>query len=277
MGKGTEDSYRRWNPTILDSRVEVPHPVPGRRGVQANIASSSRKRIGRQLVMSLSSGSNNDPHNRNLTWGKVITAEIKVAQKAGKQQGMANSGENYTEYVLSDIPGKPGNDLRAACLHVRKLVETLRVPGVAQQEQIHQSHGCDVQGCSVLTTGLESCLPQRDWGATNVTLGTTAARRLVSKWAKRKYVRTAPINVIPFASEVQIVSGTCKKNANHATDAVATMRTRLTVFLATSAINGSQIRQVHHNKPGRHRSVGTWNPTINYKLSGDFGAANRSA
>jgi len=53
--------------------------------------------------MRLSSGSNDDPHNLNLTWGKVITAEIKVAQIPGKQQGTTNWDSEYTEYVLSDI------------------------------------------------------------------------------------------------------------------------------------------------------------------------------
>jgi len=114
MGKSTEDSYRRWNPTILDSRVEVPHPVPGRRGVQADIASSPHKRIGRQLIMCLSSGSNDDLQDRNLTTGKVIITEIKVPEIAGKQQGRANSANHYTEYVLSDIVGRGrGKDLTA--------------------------------------------------------------------------------------------------------------------------------------------------------------------
>jgi hypothetical protein len=57
--------------------------------------------------MRLSSGGNDDLHNRNLTGGKVIIPRTPVACGAGKfrkEQGIGMKPGTYTEYVLSDIP-----------------------------------------------------------------------------------------------------------------------------------------------------------------------------
>jgi hypothetical protein len=56
--------------------------------------------------MCLSSGGNDDLHNRDLTRGKVIISSTHVAfgaTKSGKQQGIDAKHREYTEYVLSDI------------------------------------------------------------------------------------------------------------------------------------------------------------------------------
>ena len=87
MRETAKHGYGRGNPSIRDLRIEVAHAAAGCRGIQTNVASSPYKRIGRQLVMRLSAGSNNDPHTRNLIMWKVIISRIHAVAKLIKEQG----------------------------------------------------------------------------------------------------------------------------------------------------------------------------------------------
>ena len=69
---------------------------------------------------------------------------------------------------------------------VRKLVQTFRVPRMAQQNGVHHSDGRNVEGGSRGYNGVEKNLPQREFAARREKVSTNATRRFVRRVKKLK-------------------------------------------------------------------------------------------